>query len=90
MGLFAHYGERYVSASREFAAHTVNLIPATTFAMFCSCATSLVSSELIHIKRIDHKEMDLLIAIEDMMHKLQVSTDVPLSARQQRNVRLPL
>ena len=78
-GLFARYGERYGGASREFAAHTVDFISATTFAMVYSCATSLVSVELIHIKRIDHKETDLSIAIEDMMHKLQISMGVPLS-----------
>ena len=78
-GLFARYGERYVSASRAFAAHTSNFIPATTFAMVYSCATSLVSFELIHIKRIEEKETPLSVAIEDMMHKLQVSMGVPLS-----------
>ena len=78
-GLFARYGERYGGASREFAAHTVDFISATTFAMVYSCETSLVSSELIHIKRIEHKETVLSIAIEDMMHKLQVSMCVPLS-----------
>ena len=42
-GLFARYGERYVSASRAFTAHTINSIPATTVAMVHSCATSFVS-----------------------------------------------
>ena len=51
-GLFARYGERYVSASRAFAAHTINSIPATTVAMVYSCATHLISFELIHIKLI--------------------------------------
>ena len=89
-GAFARYGERYVSASHAFAAHTINVIPATTFAMVYSCATSLVSFELIHIKRIEHKETALSIAIEDMMHKLQVPMGVPLSTHQRHDVRLPL
>ena len=41
--------------------------------MVYSCATSLVSFELIHIKHIEEKETPLSAAIEDMMHKLQVS-----------------
>ena len=77
--LFAHYGERYVSASRAFAAHTINSIPATTVAMVYSCATSLVSSELINIKRIEKKTTALSIKIEDMIHELQVSMGVPLT-----------
>ena len=56
-GLFARYGERYVSASRAFAAHTIFTINfilavATTFAIVYSCAASLVSFEIIHIKLI--------------------------------------
>ena len=45
-----------MSASHEFAAHAINAIPATTFAMVYNCATSLVSSELINIKRIEVKK----------------------------------
>ena len=78
-GLFARYGERYVSASRAFAAHTSNFIPATTFAMVYTCATSLVSFKLIHIKLIEKKTTALSIKIEDMIHKLQVSMGVPLT-----------
>ena len=78
-GLFARYGERYVSASRAFAAHTINFIPATTFAMVYTCATSLVSLKLIHIKLIEKKTTALSIKIEDMMLELQVSMGVPLS-----------
>ena len=85
-GLFARYGERYVSASRAFAAHTSNFIPATTFAMVYSCATSLVSFKLIHIKRIEKKTTALSIKIEDMMLELQVSMGVPLRFQQQRDV----
>ena len=54
--IFTCYGEHYVSALHEFAAHTINAIPATTFAMVYSCATSLVSSELINIKHIEVKK----------------------------------
>ena len=61
------------TVSATFAAHAIDFILATTFAMVYSCATSLISFELIHIEHIDHKEMALSIAIEDMMHKLQVS-----------------
>ena len=73
-GPFAHYGEHYVSASRAFAAHTINSIPATTFAMVYDCATSLVSSELINIEHIEGKKTALSISTQDMMwHKRQVS-----------------
>ena len=73
------YGEHYVSASHEFAAHTINAIPATTFAMVYSCATSLVSFKLIHIKLIEKKTTALSIKIEAMMLELQVSMGVPLT-----------
>ena len=85
-GLFARYGGRYVSASHAFAAHTINSIPATTVAMVYSCATSLVSSELINIKRIEEKKTALSIKIEDMMLELQVCMGVPLRFQQQRDV----
>ena len=47
--------------------------------MVYSCATSLVSSELINIKRIEEKKTALSIKVEDMMLELQVSMGVPLS-----------
>ena len=47
--------------------------------MVYSCAASLVSFEIIHIKLIAERETALSIKIEDMMHELQVSTGVPLS-----------
>ena len=54
--------------------------------MVYSCAASLVSFEIIHIKLIAERETALSIKIEDMMHKLQVSMGVPLSFQQQRDV----
>ena len=73
-----------MSASRAFAAHTIFTISfilaaATTFAMVYSCATSLVSFEITHIKLIAERETALSIKIEDMMHELQVSMGVPLT-----------
>ena len=70
-----------MSASRAFAAHTINSIPATTVAMVYSCATSLVSFKITHIKLIAERETALSIKIEDinLMHELQVSMGVPLS-----------
>ena len=54
--------------------------------MVYSCATSLVSSQLINIKRIEHKQTPLSNVIEDMMLKLQVSMRVSLRFQQQRDV----
>ena len=73
-----------MSTSYAFAAHTIFTINfilavATTFAMVYSCATSLVSFEIIHVKLIAERETALSIKIEDMMHELQVSMGVPLS-----------
>ena len=57
---------------------TLFLPPTSQWSTLYSCATSLVSFELIHIKRIDHNETAFSNAIEDMMHKLQISMGVPL------------
>ena len=54
--------------------------------MVYSCATSLISFKLIHIKRIEKKTTALSIKIEDMMLELQVSMGVPLRFQQQRDV----
>ena len=78
-GLFARYGERYVSASRAFAAHSINFIPATTFTMFYGHAISFISFEFILIKLVKQKEMTLSITCENMVHRCKVLMGVPLS-----------
>ena len=77
--LFARYGERYVSVSRAFPAHTINFILAT-FTILYSLAISLISFNFILFKLIKHKEMTLSIACENMVHRHEVRVCHSLAA----------
>ena len=77
--LFARYGERYVSVSRAFAAHTINFILATTFTILYSRAISLISFKSILIKLMKYKEMTISIACENMVLRRKVFMGVPLT-----------